>query len=69
MEITQRPIHCRDIKRDWYMKDNDEWQRDKNKEKLSNAIKYVANNNLCLQNGQINIHNIKILHQKPIALI
>jgi hypothetical protein len=47
MEITQRPIHCTDIKRDSvYVKDNDEWQRDKNKEKLSNAIKYVANNNL-----------------------
>ena len=47
MEITQRPIHCTDIKRDSvYVKDNDEWQRDNNKEKLSNAIKYVANNNL-----------------------
>lgn len=47
MEITQRPIHCTDIKRDSvYVKDNDEWQRDNNKDKLTNAIKYVANNNL-----------------------
>lgn len=49
LEITQRPIHCTDIKRDSvYVKDNDEWQRDKNKEKLTNAIRYVANNNLKL---------------------
>ena len=47
LEITQRPIHCTDIKRDTvFVKDNDEWQRDKNKEKLTTAIKYVANNNL-----------------------
>ena len=47
MEITQRPIHCTDIKRDSvYVKDNDECQRDNNKEKLTTAIKYVANNNL-----------------------
>lgn len=47
MEITQRPIHCTDIKRDSvYVKDNDEWQRDNNKNKLTTAIKYVANNNL-----------------------
>lgn len=49
LEITQRPIHCTDTKRDTvFVKDNDEWQRDKNKEKLTNAIKYVANNNLKL---------------------
>ena len=47
LEITQRPIHCTDIKRDTvFVKDNDEWQRDNNKEKLTTAIKYVANNNL-----------------------
>jgi hypothetical protein len=49
LEITQRPIHCTDIKRDTvFVKDNDEWQRDNNKDKLTNAIKYVANNNLKL---------------------
>jgi len=49
LEITQRPIHCTDIKRDTvFVKDNDEWQRDNNKDKLTTAIKYVANNNLKL---------------------
>jgi len=46
LAITQRPIHCTDNKRDSvYVKDNDEWQKDTNKEKICNAIKYVANNN------------------------
>lgn len=46
LAITQRPIHCTDNKRDSvYVKDNDEWQKDTNKEKICTAIKYVANNN------------------------
>lgn len=46
LEITQRPIHCTDAKRDSvYVKDNNEWQKDNSKDKIRRAIKQVANNN------------------------
>lgn len=46
LEITQRPIHCTDVKRDSvYVKDNDEWQKDNSKDRIRRAIKHVANNN------------------------
>jgi hypothetical protein len=48
MEITQRPIHCTDAKRESvYVKDNNEWQKEtNNKDKIRRAIKHVAHNNL-----------------------
>ena len=42
----ERPIHCNDYKRDvLYIKDDNQWVKD-NKEKLTNAIKIVANKNI-----------------------
>ena len=46
--ITDRPIHCSDFKRETlYIKDNNEWNKDcDNKPILTNAIKQVANKNI-----------------------
>ena len=46
MELTHRPFHCTDAKRDsMYIRDNDEWQKDPSRERIRRAIKHVANNN------------------------
>ncbi len=46
IDYKQRPIHCNDYKREvLYIKDDNQWVKD-NKEKLTNAIKVVANKNL-----------------------
>jgi hypothetical protein len=38
--LYQRPIHCTDIKREsLYIKDDDNWEKDVNKEKIRKAIK------------------------------
>jgi len=43
LDITQRPIHCTDKKRDViYVKDENKWERDEEKNKLRNVIKKVA---------------------------
>jgi len=43
MEIEKRPIHCSDQKRKiMHIKDNDEWQRDNNCEKLKSTIDNIA---------------------------
>jgi hypothetical protein len=43
MEISKRPIHCTDIKRDvMYIKDNDNWEKDENNDKLKSAIGNIA---------------------------
>ena len=45
LEITKRPIHCTDLKRDTlYIKDQGKWEKDKNEEKVSNAIDTVKQN-------------------------
>lgn len=45
MEVNKRPIHCTDIKRETvYIKDKDLWEKDK--EKLKNAVDYVAGVNM-----------------------
>jgi hypothetical protein len=48
IDYTQRPIHCNDYKRETlYIKDNNKWTKDsENKDKLTNAIKIVANKNM-----------------------
>jgi hypothetical protein len=48
IDLPQRPIHCSDSKRDvLYIKDDDQWTKDnENKDKLTNAIKIVANKNI-----------------------
>ena len=47
-EITERPIHCSDLKRETlYIKDNNEWNKEtENKVILTNAIKHVAHKNM-----------------------
>ena len=43
MEIYKRPIHCTDMKRDvMYIKDNDNWEKDENNDKLKNALGNIA---------------------------
>ena len=43
MDITERPIHCSDKKRlQFYVKNDNEWSKDKNNEKLDNTIKKVS---------------------------
>ena len=39
LRITERPIHCTDLKREtMYVKDDNKWTRDDNKSKMSSAI-------------------------------
>jgi hypothetical protein len=48
LELTKRPMHCTDIKRETiYIKDADKWEKDSDgKPKLKNAINRVAKKNL-----------------------
>ena len=42
----ERPIHCTDIKRETlYIKDDDKWEKDKDKEKIKKAINKTSNKN------------------------
>jgi hypothetical protein len=43
MDITERPIHCSDQKRmQFYVKNADEWSKDKNNEKINYSIEKVS---------------------------
>ena len=43
IELNKRPIHCSDLKREvLYVKDNNIWERDKNKNNMKQAINVVA---------------------------
>ena len=48
IDVTDRPIHCSDVKRETlYIKDDNEWIKDnENKTILTNAIKNVAHKNI-----------------------
>lgn len=48
IDYTKRPIHCSDSKREiLYIKDDDQWVKESDsKNKLTNAIKTVANKNI-----------------------
>lgn len=48
LDVTKRPIHCTDMKRETiYLKDDDKWDKDdKENSKLKNAIQIVENKNL-----------------------
>jgi hypothetical protein len=47
MEETKRPMHCTDLKREvLYIKDNDEWHKDENKEVIKSAVTKVVDKNL-----------------------
>ena len=50
LDITQRPVHCTDNKRETiYIKDEDKWEKeDEEKIKLRKAIKKVVTKNMCL---------------------
>jgi hypothetical protein len=50
LDITQRPVHCTDNKRETiYIKDENKWEKeDEQKVKLRKAIKKIATKNLCL---------------------
>ena len=50
LDITQRPVHCTDKKREtMYIKDEDKWEKeDDSKSKLKKAVKKVANKNIRL---------------------
>ena len=43
LEVTKRPIHCSDLKRETlYIKDNDVWEKETDtKEKMTRAVKYL----------------------------
>jgi hypothetical protein len=47
LDVTKRPLHCTDLKREtMYIKDNDEWTKDTpENSKLHKTIKYVAKRN------------------------
>jgi len=40
--LTQRPIHCTDVKRETIYIKNEQWEKDENREKTKNAIKKVS---------------------------
>jgi hypothetical protein len=48
IDFTKRPIHCSDSKREMlYIKDDNQWfKENESKDKLTNAIKIVANKNI-----------------------
>jgi len=47
IDYRERPIHCSDSKRDiLYIKDDNQWTKDDNKDKITNAIKIVSNKNI-----------------------
>jgi hypothetical protein len=46
LDITQRPVHCTDKKRETiYIKDEDKWEKDDEKKKMHKLIKRVADKN------------------------
>lgn len=47
MEVTKRPIHCTDLKRETlYIKDNEQWNKDNDKDKMKTAIGVLKQNNI-----------------------
>jgi len=52
MEVTKRPIHCTDLKRETiYLKDDDKWNKNENdNEKLKNAIRRIEYKNFQFMN-------------------
>ena len=48
LNIYKRPLHCNDTKREiFYIKDDDKWVKETdNKDKITNAIKHIANKNI-----------------------
>ena len=50
--LYQRPIHCTDIKRETlYIKDDNSWEKDVDKQKIKKAIKDVSTKQFCALNN------------------
>ena len=46
LDVTQRPVHCTDKKRETiYIKDEDKWEKDEEQKKMRKMIKKVADKN------------------------
>jgi Txe/YoeB family toxin of Txe-Axe toxin-antitoxin module len=46
LDVTQRPVHCTDKKRETiYIKDEDKWEKDEEKNKIRKVIKKVSTKN------------------------
>jgi Txe/YoeB family toxin of Txe-Axe toxin-antitoxin module len=46
LDVTQRPVHCTDKKRETiYIKDEDKWEKDEEKNKIRKVIKKIATKN------------------------
>tara|TARA_E500000178_G_scaffold343348_1_gene389993 strand:- start:71 stop:937 length:867 start_codon:yes stop_codon:yes gene_type:complete len=44
LDVHKRPIHCTDAKRDiLYVKENEEWKKDQEKDKIKHSISEIAN--------------------------
>jgi hypothetical protein len=57
LEETKRPLHCTDLKREvLYIKDNNEWHKDENKEEIKVAVNKVVNKNIGNQAKWIEAH-------------
>jgi len=47
LDITKRPIHCSDSKRETlYIREDNTWEKDKEKVKITQAIKIIAQTNI-----------------------
>ena len=57
LEETKRPLHCTDFKREvLYIKDNNEWHKDENKEEIKVAVNKIVNKNIGNQGKWIDAH-------------
>jgi hypothetical protein len=49
LEVTKRPMHCTDLKRETiYIKDNNVWEKDNDNTKLHNMIQCIARKNYAI---------------------
>jgi hypothetical protein len=67
MDITKRPLHCTDLKRDtMYIKETNEWVKDDNENtKMTQIFRNIANNNMkTIKNWCQDNPNCKILDTK-----
>jgi len=47
LEVNKRPIHCSDTKREkLYVRDQDAWEKDQEKERVRKAVRRIANKNV-----------------------
>ena len=49
IEVTKRPMHCTDLKRETiYIKDNNVWEKDDDNKKLHNMVQCIAHKNYAI---------------------